>query len=210
MGFSEEKMGELLVRSALLTDDQLGAALVEQGAKPGKLGEVLVRELILSEEQIAHAVTEQKNLSHRNLADAEIDRKVVGLLPVGMAQRHGVIPVAVDDGELVLAMADPLDIHAIDEVELHTGFSEGELPTLRVMRAVGCETCRGTGHKGRVGLYEVMQMDEDLVRLHLESAPAESPRAVAIANGMRTLRRDGLDKVALGITTIDEIARVVY
>ena len=56
LGFSEEKMGELLVRSGLLTDGQLDAALVEQGSRGGKLGEVLVRELILSEEQIAHAL----------------------------------------------------------------------------------------------------------------------------------------------------------
>jgi type IV pilus assembly protein PilB len=93
---------------------------------------------------------------------------------------------------------------------LAAGFLEEELPEIRPMEAVGCESCRGTGYRGRVGLYEVMEMNEDLVRLHLESAPAESLRAVAIASGMRTLRRDGLDKVAMGVTTLNEVARVVY
>jgi type IV pilus assembly protein PilB len=72
-----------------------------------------------------------------------------------------------------------------------------------------CNTCSNTGYRGRIGLYEVMQMTEEIERLTVERASADAIRAVAVANGMMTLRDDGLEKVRMGITSIEEVARVV-
>ncbi|MEA2144554.1 MAG: type pilus assembly protein PilB [Solirubrobacteraceae bacterium] len=73
---------------------------------------------------------------------------------------------------------------------------------------VGCGRCSGMGYKGRIGLYEVMTMTEELRELALQRASADRIAAVAVAQGMRRLRDDGLDKVKTGLTSMAEIARV--
>src|SRR5215210_987197 len=72
-----------------------------------------------------------------------------------------------------------------------------------------CKACAGTGYRGRLGLYEVMLRSEEIERLTVERASADAIRAVAVGQGMKTLRDDGLDKVRAGITSIEEVARVV-
>jgi type IV pilus assembly protein PilB len=76
-------------------------------------------------------------------------------------------------------------------------------------RAMGCTACSNTGYRGRFGLYEVMPMTEEIERLTVERASSTAIREVAIEQGMRTLRDDGLEKAAAGLTSIEEIARVV-
>jgi type IV pilus assembly protein PilB len=78
-----------------------------------------------------------------------------------------------------------------------------------VFRAVGCKACGNTGYRGRLALHEVMSVTEDIERLTVERASSEDIKRVAISQGMRTLRDDGLAKVLLGLTTIEEVARVV-
>src|SRR5450755_4623077 len=81
------------------------------------------------------------------------------------------------------------------------------LPTL--YRPVGCTACSKTGYKGRLALHEVMVVGEAIERLAVEHASAETISRVAIEEGMVTLRQDGLDKVAKGVTSLEEIFRVV-
>ncbi len=78
-----------------------------------------------------------------------------------------------------------------------------------VYKAVGCPACSNTGFRGRIGLYEVMQITEEIERLTVERASADAIKAVAAEQGMAGLREDGLEKVRMGITSIEEIARVV-
>src|SRR4051794_30463525 len=73
---------------------------------------------------------------------------------------------------------------------------------------VGCPRCGNSGYKGRVGLYEVMQITEEIRSLTISRASADRVAEVAVAEGMKRLREDGLDKVRLGITSIAEVARV--
>ncbi len=73
---------------------------------------------------------------------------------------------------------------------------------------VGCVRCNGMGYRGRIGLFEVMVMSDEIRTLTLERAAAEQIAAVAVREGMRRLREDGLDKVKAGVTSMAEIARV--
>jgi type IV pilus assembly protein PilB len=82
-----------------------------------------------------------------------------------------------------------------------------EIPQL--FKAQGCPACANTGYRGRIGLYEVMQMSEEIERLTVERSSADAIRAVAVQQGMMTLRDDGLEKARMGITSLDEVARVV-
>jgi type IV pilus assembly protein PilB len=73
---------------------------------------------------------------------------------------------------------------------------------------VGCGRCGGTGYKGRIGLYEVMPLSEEIRALVLERASADQVSQVATREGMRRLREDGLEKVKIGRTSIAEVVRV--
>jgi type IV pilus assembly protein PilB len=72
----------------------------------------------------------------------------------------------------------------------------------------GCSRCGGSGYKGRIGLYEVMTITDEIRRLAIERAPADRIAEVAMRDGMRRLRDDGLEKVRQGRTSIAEVSRV--
>jgi type IV pilus assembly protein PilB len=80
---------------------------------------------------------------------------------------------------------------------------------LEAYEPVGCRRCGGSGYRGRLGLYEVMQMSPEIQKMALERQPSEAIRDVAVMQGMMRLRDDGLQKVRQGRTSITEIARVV-
>lgn len=90
---------------------------------------------------------------------------------------------------------------------IDTGFSPEEASEIRVYRGVGCGICNHTGYKGRVGLYEVMEITDELRELILVGASALELRKKAIEDGMITLRGSGLYKIRQGITTIEEVVR---
>ncbi|MEX1163119.1 MAG: ATPase, T2SS/T4P/T4SS family, partial [Nitriliruptor sp.] len=78
-----------------------------------------------------------------------------------------------------------------------------------VPRAVGCTSCSGTGYRGRLAIHEVMLVSEEIERMAVSRASSEDIGRVAVEQGMRPLREDGLAKVLLGRTTIEEVGRVV-
>ena len=87
------------------------------------------------------------------------------------------------------------------------GFTPEEAKTVQIMKGKGCATCNKTGYKGRTGLYEVMEVDDEIRELVLVGASALELKKKAIERGMITLRRSGLIKVAQGWTTLEEVAR---
>lgn len=94
------------------------------------------------------------------------------------------------------------------EVLIEAGYTADNLPEV-VFRAAGCKKCGGTGYRGRVGVHEVLMMTEEISRLCVDEATAEEIKSVSIEQGMLTLRQDGLEKVRMGQTSIEEIVRVI-
>jgi type IV pilus assembly protein PilB len=92
-------------------------------------------------------------------------------------------------------------------VLLNAGFTAEEAETVTPMKGGGCKTCGGRGYKGRVGLYEVMEMTDEIRELILTGASAVELKRKAIEQGMITLRRSGLIKVKNGLTTLEEVIR---
>jgi general secretion pathway protein E len=80
----------------------------------------------------------------------------------------------------------------------------------RLSRGAGCDDCRGTGYRGRTGIYEFMAMTEEIRGLAIRKTPGHEIRQRAIAGGMNTLRQDGWQKCCLGVTTVEEILRVTH
>jgi type IV pilus assembly protein PilB len=90
---------------------------------------------------------------------------------------------------------------------IHAGFTPEESESVKPMKGKGCERCNNSGYKGRVGLYEVMEVAEELRELILVGASGLELRRKAIDEGMITLRRSGLRKVMDGVTTVEEVVR---
>ncbi|HEV2210967.1 MAG TPA: ATPase, T2SS/T4P/T4SS family [Verrucomicrobiae bacterium] len=88
------------------------------------------------------------------------------------------------------------------------GFPETEIETAKFYHGAGCEACRQLGYQGRMGIYELLILNEALRPLILNRAPASTIAAKAVEFGMRTLRTDGWNKVRAGQTTIEEVLRV--
>src|SRR5213596_1435210 len=90
---------------------------------------------------------------------------------------------------------------------IEEGYSPEEAKSVKIQKGKGCGTCNNTGYKGRTGLYEVMEVDDEIRELVLVGASAVEMKKKAIERGMITLRRSGLIKVAQGMTTLEEVAR---
>jgi type II secretory ATPase GspE/PulE/Tfp pilus assembly ATPase PilB-like protein len=97
---------------------------------------------------------------------------------------------------------------AVWEYLVQQGFVEAGEPIL--WRGRGCNECRFTGYSGRTGIFELLVMDDDLRDLVLRKASSHEIRQAAMEKGMRTLYQDGMLKVALGITTVEEVERVTH
>jgi len=90
---------------------------------------------------------------------------------------------------------------------INVGFSEQEARSLQMFRGRGCDRCGNTGYKGRVGLYEVMDVGDEVRELILSGASAIELRQKAVEQGMITLRGSGLQKIREGMTTVEEVLR---
>ncbi len=94
-----------------------------------------------------------------------------------------------------------------EQALIDSGFSPEEARTVKLFRGLGCEMCNNTGYKGRIALFEVMPVDDDMRELILSGASAYDLRQKAVQNGMVSLRKSGLQKVRDGVTSLEEVAR---
>ncbi|HEY3298194.1 MAG TPA: ATPase, T2SS/T4P/T4SS family [Armatimonadota bacterium] len=104
---------------------------------------------------------------------------------------------------------EPYEIHA-SELRVIGYEPKDHDEKVTLWHGKGCEVCRHTGLKGRLGVYELLTTNEEICELISRRAPLNDLREAARANGMKTLREDGLEKVLAGTTTLDEIKRVVF
>ena len=145
---------------------------------------------------------------HTNNAPATLTRLLnMGVAPFNVASSVLLIMAQRLARRLCPQCKAPVDIPR--EALLRSGFSEAELDgSWQPMGPVGCEHCRGTGYKGRVGLYELMPMTDAMVRLILKGGNAAEIADLARAEGMVDLRHAGLKKVRQGLTSLTEIEAV--
>ena len=98
----------------------------------------------------------------------------------------------------------PMD--AVRRLGMNTENSAG----VKFFRGKGCDHCKGTGYKGRIGVYELMVVNDEVRDMALQRASSHRIREAAIRNGMITLKADATEKVMLGVTTLEETLRVIY
>jgi type IV pilus assembly protein PilB len=122
MSVGTARLGELLVKANLITGEQLRKALLEQDSSGGKLGSNLVKLGYVTEDDITSFLSKQYGVPSINLSHFEIDAAVIKLVSAEVAQKHQVIPLSRTGSVLTVAMADPSNIFAIDDIKFMTGF----------------------------------------------------------------------------------------
>ncbi len=117
------RLGELLVRNKLIDEKQLAQALEEQKISGGRLGASLVKLGHLKEEDLAAFLSRQYGVPSINLSEFEVDESVIKLIPAEVAQKYMLVPVNRAGSTLIVAMSDPSNIFAIDDIKFMTGYN---------------------------------------------------------------------------------------
>lgn len=167
-----------------------------------------IRDFETAEIAIKAALTGHLVLStlHTNDAPSTVSRMVnMGIEPFLVATSVNLIQAQRLIRRVCSECKEEQDIPV--EALIETGFSEDEAGELKVYKGKGCQTCNGTGYKGRVGLFEVMEMSDELRELIIIGASSIEIRKRAIELGMVSLRESGLCKLREGITTIEEVVK---
>jgi|SRR3989338_8327728 len=118
---SNKHLGELLVERGIIDNDQVAMAVAYQKEKGGLLGEVLVELRFATQEDIAQALTCQYGFPYLPLANYEIDQEVINAVPENVCRQFCLIPIDKIGKSLTLAMANPLNLTAVEDVELISG-----------------------------------------------------------------------------------------
>jgi type IV pilus assembly protein PilB len=118
-----KQLGELLLERGLIDSYQLDKALTVQKEKGGLIGEVLVELGFVKEEQIAQALTVQYGFPYLPLANYEIDSSIISIIPARVARQFMLIPIDKIGSNLTIAMSNPLNVQAIEDVEMLTNCS---------------------------------------------------------------------------------------
>ena len=115
------RLGDILIQSGIISQEQLENALKLQKVKNKKLGEILIDENILKEEQILGVLEYQLGIPYVDLNKYYIDPKVPKIISESLAKKHNLIPIGMNRGKLMVAMSDPLDMIAADDIRITTG-----------------------------------------------------------------------------------------
>jgi type IV pilus assembly protein PilB len=167
-----------------------------------------IRDFETAEIAIKAALTGHLVLStlHTNDAPSTISRLVnMGIEPFLVATSVNIIQAQ----RLIRRVCSECkqEVHMPPDALIEVGFTKEEAPGIKLYKGKGCSNCNGTGYRGRVGLYEVMEITDELRELIIIGASAMELRKKAIEVGMITLRESGLYKIRAGITTIEEVVK---
>lgn len=146
-----ERIGELLLREKLITEEQLKEAINEQRQSGGRIGYNLIKLGYIIEKDLTTFLSKQYGIPTVDMSSMEIDPEVVKLIPEDVAKKYQVMPVSRTGSTLVVAMADPANIFAIDDIKFLTGYN--------VESVVASEAAIKTAIEG---VYEAPEMEMDL------------------------------------------------
>jgi type IV pilus assembly protein PilB len=191
------KLGDLLLKAKLITQDQLDAALKSQREEGGKMGEALVRVGAVSENDITETLSQQFGVPSIDLASFEIDPSVIKIVPGDVARKYGVLPVNKTGATLTIAMGDPTNVFAMDDIKFMTGYNVEPVVTSAVALRKAIDRHYGTPRS--VVLKEK-------TRSSTGYAPPEGSMEEVMASS--ALTADDMAGVGLGEINMDEITGV--
>lgn len=166
-----EKIGEILIKRGLVTEKQIQEALAEQKRSKNKtrLGSILIKRGYITEDQLVDSLSKELGIPAVNLSRYEISRQAVKLIPVEIANKYQIIPIDKVGNTITLAMVDPLNIFAIDDVKFMTGCNVEPVVSAEVSIKNAIEKYYDTG----VSIKDVMKDVEESVVEIVEEEKAE-------------------------------------
>ena len=191
------KLGDLLLRAKLITPDQLDAALKSQREEGGKLGEALVRVGAVSDSAITETLSQQFGVPSIDLGSFEIDPNVIKIVPAEVARKYGVLPVNKTGATLTIAMGDPTNVFAMDDIKFMTGYNVEPVVASEVALRKAIERHYGTPRS--VVLKEKTKSTASF-------APTEGNLEDVMASSALTI--DDMAGVGLGEINMDEITGI--
>lgn len=144
----KRRLGEILIDSGAINQKQLEHALNEQKSSGKRLGETLVTLGYLTEKQILSTLEQQLGIKYVNLSEEKIEREAIAAVPLFLAERYNVVPVRKEDTRLYLAMSDPTNFYAIDDVRMVSGLEVW--PLLAETKDISLAINNNYGVQGRV------------------------------------------------------------
>src|SRR6185369_10071836 len=150
-----QRMGDLLVREKIISAEQLAEALKSQREGGGRLGSVLVKLGFLNDEDVTNFLSKQYGVPAINLSFFEIDSAVVKLIPHDTAKRYQILPLSRVSASLTIAMVDPTNVFAMDDIKFMTGFNIEPVVASESSILEGIEKAYGTTQQE--DLEQVMQ-----------------------------------------------------
>jgi type IV pilus assembly protein PilB len=154
-----EKLGELLVKNNLITSQQLGKALEDQKASGGRLGDSLIKLGLVQEGELVGFLSKQYGMPSINLSEIKISPDVIKIIPNDVAIKYQVIPVSLRNSTLIVAMVDPSNIFAIDDIKFLTGYRIEPMVASESSMAHSLDTYYGTT-KGLTTLLQGIEAEE--------------------------------------------------
>ena len=151
------RLGELLTKASLISQDQLKEALRVQKETGGKLGETLIKLGFVSEEDITECLSQQFGVPSINLQHFEIDSGVIKLIPGDVARKYNILPVNKTGATITIAMADPTNVFAMDDIKFMTGYNVEPV----VASELGIKAAID-GYYGTTSSLELKKVMEDL------------------------------------------------
>lgn len=189
------RLGELLVQAGVINGKQQKRALELQRRTGKRLGEILVQEGMVTQAQLGAVLESQLGIRQIDLRTAAIDNEAVRRIPENLARRHVVVPVQVADGHLLLAMKDPLDRVAIQDVRLITGLPvtpllAGEQEIFQVIERIFGQQRVADRAAQELVRTATPSMEEMAASLDVESAPMVRLVNSVIENAVRSRASD--------------------
>lgn len=123
MASARKRLGELLVETGLLSEENLTRVLSEQRTVRKKLGEIIVNQGLATEDEIAQALSLQLGIPLVDLANTPVEPQAIELIPEKVARKHLIVPISLDERDLHVAMADPLSFEAFEDVRFASGYT---------------------------------------------------------------------------------------
>ncbi|MHB0970272.1 MAG: type IV-A pilus assembly ATPase PilB [Thermoanaerobaculia bacterium] len=184
------RLGELLIKAKLITQDQLKEALkAQKESGGGKLGETLIKLGFVSEEDITECLSQQFGVPSINLAHFDIDQSVIKLIPGDVARKYNILPVNKTGATITIAMADPTNVFAMDDIKFMTGYNVEPVVASELAIRSAIENYYGTTHSlelkkvmedlqtSEAADLEVLEEEEDF---DVEALAAESEEAPVV------------------------------
>jgi type IV pilus assembly protein PilB len=200
------KLGEMLVKAGMIRPDQLAEALESQKANGEKLGFNLIKLGYVREDDITQLLSEQFGVPSINLRHFEIDGSVINLIPSEVAQKYLILPVNRTGATLTIAMSDPTNVFAMDDIKFMTGYNVEPVVASEIAIREAIEKYYGSQHaielkkvmdemaEAEAEALEVLEEDQELDLATLEAATEEAP-VVKLVNIILTdsIKKDASD-----------------